>query len=581
LAFGGVLLWVDSNSNAHVQSPGNFTFTGATTGLPMADFLYGRPATFAQAAPNVDYMRDWYMAAYLADTWRVSPKVTLNYGVRWEPDLPEMLTLGQVGNYSEERRVARVRSTAFPRAPLGFYFPGDPGYPGKRGRNINWFTFAPRVGFAWDVNGDGRTSVRASGGIAYDYPNAQFHLWTSISQPWGAASTINNPIFDDPWAGVPGGNPFPAQYGANTPFVSYGGWTVIPYDLQPAQVQSWNLSIQRQLGSDFLVSASYLGSHTIHMLGADQINPAIFVPGVGDASRNCFLNGQRVTTFTVNPGTACSTTANTNQRRQLSLIDFQETGQYVGGVAQVHNSGNSSYHGLLLEVRKRAMQGVTLNANYTWSHCIAPFQDGVNGSTGTSPTDTSIFPGDRNRDRGNCSADRRHLTNLTAVLESPRFANPTLRMLGTGWKLSTIYRYNTGQYLYVTAGNGLDQARNGVNVNNQPAQYLGGDPYGDRSGRPRTVWFNRAAFTAPAVGTFGNVGTRSLIGPAAWQFDMALSRTFQLRESHRLEVRAEAFSVTNSFRPMNPNVVQNNAQFGVLNEARDPRILQFALKYVF
>jgi hypothetical protein len=581
VSYGGVLLWVDSNSNAHVQSPGTFSFNGSITGLPMADFLIGRSRTFQQSAPNVDYMRDWYMAAYVADTWKLSPRWTFNYGVRWEPDVPEVLTLGQVGSYSEERRIARVRSTVFQRAPLGFSFPGDPGFPGKRGRNINWWTFAPRVGFAWDVNGDGRTSVRASTGIAYDYPNSQFHLWTSISQPWGAAVTINNPTFDDPWASQPGGNPFPAQYGVNTPFVSHGGWTTMPYDLKPAQIQSWNLAVQRQLGADWLVGASYLGSHTIHILGAEPINPAIYIPGVGDANRRCYLDGQPITTFTVSPGAPCSTTGNTDQRRRLSLTDFQETGQYVGSVSDVTSSGNANYHGLLLNLRKRAAQGVTLNANYTWSHCIAPFQDSANGGTGLSPTDQNIFPGDRDRGRGNCSADRRHVTNLSAVAETPQFANRTLRILGSGWRLATIYSYQTGQYLHITAGSGLDMARSGTNVNNQPAQYLGGDPYGDRSGRPRTNWFNDAAFEAPAVGTFGNLGTRTVTGPGTWQFDLALSRIFQIRESQRIEVRAEAFNVPNSFRPQNPTTAQNNSQFGILRESRDPRILQFALKYVF
>jgi hypothetical protein len=583
-SYGGVALWVDSNSNAHVNSPGVFTFSNSRIGLPMAAFLLGLPATVSQAAPNVDYMRDWYMAAYVADTWKLNPRWTVNYGVRWEPDIPEVLTLGQVGNYSEERRIARIRSTVFQRAPLGFHFPGDPGFPGNRGRNINWWTFAPRVGFAWDVNGDGLTSVRASSGIAYDYPNSQFHLWTSISQPWGAAVTLLNPSFDDPWSSQPGGNPFPAQYGVNTPFTSYGGWTTIPYDLQPAQVQSWNLSVQRQMGADWLVSASYLGSHTIHMLGAEPINPAIYVPGVANAAGECFLNGQAVN-YRVAAGAACSNTGSgaggTNSRRRLSLIDLQETGQYVASVSDITSAGNASYHGMLLNARKRAAQGVTLNVNYTWSHCIAPFQDSANGGTGLSPTDQNIFPDDRDRGRGNCSSDRRHALATSAVAETPQFANRTMRIIGSGWRLAAIYSRQSGAYLHITAGNNLDQARNGTNVNNQPAQYLGGDPYGETSGRPRTNWFNTAAFGTPAVGTFGNLGTRTVRGPGQWQFDVALSRIFQIRESQRIEARMEAFNVPNSFRPQNPNTQQNSSQFGSLIDARDPRILQFALKYVF
>jgi hypothetical protein len=154
-------------------------------------------------------------------------------------------------------------------------------------------------------------------------------------------------------------------------------------------------------------------------------------------------------------------------------------------------------------------------------------------------------------------------------------------MLASDWRLSTIYRYTTGGYLSITSGGGLDLVRNGTNVGSQPALYVGGDPYGDRSGRPRTNWFNNAAFAQPAVGTFGNVGTRSILGPAFWQFDMALSRSFQIKESQRMEFRVEAYNVPNSFRPDNPNTALNSPQFGILQTSRETRKLQFALKYLF
>jgi hypothetical protein len=535
-------------------------------------------------------MRDWYMAAYVADVWKLHPRLTFSYGLRWEPDIPENLTLGQVASYIEDNRVARIQSTSFQRAPLGFTFPGDPGFPGIKGRYTNWWTFAPRAGFGWDVNGDGRTSVRASGGIAYEYPNAQFHLWTSISQPWGGQVNLGSGgSFDDPYANFPGGNPFPAQYGPQTPFVASGGWTTLKYDMKPAQIQSWNLSIQRQLSTDFLVSASYIGSHTIHMLGAEPLNPATYIPGNGDANGNCFLNGQAVF-FTVRPGTPCSTTArnngshntflNVNLRRRLSLSDFDRTGQFVGALANVTSDGNAGYNGLLLSVRKRATQGVTVDANYTWSHCIAPEQDDANGGTGLSSTSTYTIPGDRDRTRGNCGSDRRHALNLTGVVATPTFANNAVRMIASNWRVSTIYRRASGEPLTVSSSVS-DLARNGTVTGGQPAVYNGADPYLDRSGRPRTVWFNAAAFSNPAVGTFGNLGKSNLRGPSSWAFDMALSRTFQLNESRRVEVRAEAYNVTNSFRPGNPSTNRGSSQFGQILNAESPRILQFAAKFVF
>ncbi|MBI2150379.1 MAG: hypothetical protein HYU27_07220 [Acidobacteria bacterium] len=237
------------------------------------------------------------------------------------------------------------------------FLPADIGFStarAERGREINWWTFAPRLGFAWDVHGDGKTSVRASAGMGYDYLNIQAHLWTSISPPFNYDVTVNNPRYDDPWATYPGGHPFPAVYDTNANFTSFGGITAMPYHLDPSQSQNWNLSIQRQLGNDFVVSASYLGNHVVHMLITAPLNPAIYFPGVADANGNCFAQGY---TFTTTRGAVCSTTTNTNSRRILSLVDFQRTGRFVGALAEYQSAGKLSYNGMLLDVRKRAGRG--------------------------------------------------------------------------------------------------------------------------------------------------------------------------------------------------------------------------------
>ncbi len=594
LAIGGALQWIDSNSNANVTSSGSFNFAGQFTGFPLADFLLGRPSSFTQSTPNTDYMRKWYFALYAGDTWKLNQRWTLNYGLRWEPDLAETLTLGRVATYSETRRAAGTRSTVFTKAPLGFYFPGDPGFPDKRGRDRNWAILAPRFGFAWDVRGDGRTSVRASAGLGYDYPNAQYHLWTSIIPPFGQSSTIPNPNFEDPWSASPIGNPFPVRIVPDATFVGYGGFTAMS-NIHPSQTQNWNLSVQRQLGNDWLVSANYLGSHTIHILGSEQLNPAIYFPGVADAGGNCVAQGP---TFRTTPGAVCSTTGNTNQRRRLSLIDAQQTGQFVGNLAEIQSGGNANYNGLLLEVRKRAARGVTVTGNHTWSHCIGPFQGNEAGDTGANPAIPNVYPGDRDRGRGNCLGDRRHVTNFTSVVEMPRFQNTTLRYLASGWQLSTIYRHTTGAYFNIVAGNNNDFARNGTNINNQPAVYLGGDTIGDHSGRPNTFWFGKACpapapitpdcvFTTPALGTLGNSGTRSVVGPGHWDWNMGLSRGFRFKESQRIDFRWEVFNVPNSFRPLPtsgsaPLIADvTNRLFGQLRASDSPRIMQFALKYGF
>ena len=578
IGVGGSLMFWDSNSLGNVFSIGVFTFSGNHTGFGLADFLLGRMTTFRQATPNFNRAKKYSPALYVNDSWKVTRRLSLNYGLRWEPDVPEILKVGSVQDFSEQRRAAGVQSTVYKNAPLGFYYPGDPGHPGKRGRQKNWWTFAPRFGFAWDVMGDGKTSLRGSAGLAYDYLNIQAHLWTSISPPFNYDVTVQNPRYDDPWAAFPGGNPFPYTFGPDAKFAPYLGFTAMPNDLDPSQTQSWNLSLQRQIGQNLIVSASYLGNHVVHMLMTAPLNPGIYFPGNSDATGNCFAQG-----YTFNAGAAnaiCSTTTNTDRRRVLSLIDPVRTGQYVGALAEYQSVGKLGYHGMLLDVRKRTSRGLTFSANYTWSHCISSDQDTLNGNLYDS-LNTYIYVNDRDRGMSNCTSDRRQILNLTSVAEMPRFNNNTLRWIASGWQLAPIYRIQSGAPLSVIAGPGVDSARNGTAAASQPADQILPNAYGDTSGRPNTYWINRDAFATPPVGRLGNMRPRTIVGPKLWSFDLALLRTFQIKEAQSLQFRAEAYNVTNSFRPLPPSAAQNNQFFGLIRQARDSRIMQFALKYVF
>jgi hypothetical protein len=151
-----------------------------------------------------------------------------------------------------------------------------------------------------------------------------------------------------------------------------------------------------------------------------------------------------------------------------------------------------------------------------------------------------------------------------------------MRRLATGWRLSAIYRASTGGYLTVTSG--LDRVLSGSAANQRPNQILA-NPYGDNSSVSR--FLNPNAFVQPALGTIGNMGAFNLAGPGNWQLDMALSRIFQVREAQKLELRGEAFNLTNSLRRGNPTTSLNSNTFGQINSSADARIIQFALKYVF
>jgi hypothetical protein len=405
-------------------------------------------------------------------------------------------------------------------------------------------------------------SIRASYAMAYDMLTGSFYN-TFISPPWSSSIIYAFPPggLQDPWLGYPGGNPFPrGKIDSNTSFVPAGNYFVVPEDAPTTARHSWNLSVQRQISTDWLVTAAYLGSQAAHTWGSRELNPAIFIPG-----GPCTLKG-----VTYNP---CSTAANRDVRRRLNLQYPNVGGTTLAFLDQYEGGGTQSYHGLIVSVQRRAARGVTLGGNYTYSHCYGDGGASQTGGGGT-PGTTYLNPNNRNFDRGNCEGDRRQIFNATAVAEMPQFANTKLRALASGWRLSGIYRRSTGAYLTVTSG----QDRELSGVQNQRAQQILGSAYGNKS---LTNYLNPAAFTLPDLGSLGNMSPRNIAGPANWQFDLAVSRIFNVHEAQRVEVRAEAYNVTNSLRRGDPVTVLTNSIFGQINTSYDPRIMQFALKYIF
>jgi hypothetical protein len=564
------------SQKANVFSAASFSFGGLAaslnggTGLGMADFLLGRLNNITQGTPNTTFANKWYQSLYVQDTWKMNRRLTLNYGLRWEPFLPEGINNGAIFNFSIANLQKGVRSTVFKNAPAGLLYAGDPGFEGKTGVNRRYNQFGPRLGIAFDPNADGKTVIRASFGTAYDYPNIQIMSTPTTAPPFGNTITPPGPLsFADPYASVAGGNPFPGTFGADAPFVRFGSFMAQQPDAKGTTVYSWNLALQRQIGTSTLLSATYLGSHTIHIWGSKQLNPAIIIPGT-------------LGTCPAGVVTGCNATSNTNQRRLASIINPTE-GQYLGPVDSFDDGGTGSYNALLLSVEHRLSHGFSMNANYTWSHCIADVNAGSYvGSVGNGQN----IADNRRFDRGNCqtltgtnatvATDRHHVLNITGVLAAPKFSNPALRMVAYGWKVAASYRAFSGAFQNVTTG--VDYALNGSSVE-RPNQIL---PNPLCANPNPSCWINPAAFsTSVPFGTFGNLGRTNVPGPSFAETDMNLSREFAVRERLRMEVRAEAFNLTNSFRAGNPTAARNSPQFGQILTALDPRILQLAAKFSF
>jgi len=564
---GTQLAWWWINSYSDFYSYGRATFSGQITGLPLADFLTGNVGAWTQGTPAPTLKRDRYAGAYFGDTWKVTPKWTFNYGVRWEPFLASINRDGSTIHYDHDAFAKGIKSDKLLAAPPGLFFAGDPGVPGNSMMKNRWWNFSPRVGLAWDVNGDGRTSVRASVGTFYDYPSSFFQVGLSNAPPTSQRQVINGVNLDNPWANYPGGEPFPTAFGKdwdrNTPWPLNAVVTAVDYDTKNSMITQWNLSVQRQLGSDWLVSTSYLGSQSSHLWALQQLNPGVYVPG------QC-VAGQ----YGLTAAGPCSATSNTSFRRVLYL-ENPNTGKFFGTVNRIDSGATGSYHGLVLSVQRRAAKGVTLTSNYTFSHCI---NDNVLGNTGNSGNADAGYlnPQNRNLDRGNCDSDRHHIFGVSAVAQSPQFANSTLRMIASGWRLSPILKIMSGRFWTITTSSDVALTA----IASQRVNQLQADVYGDKSIKN---YLRPSAFALPAAGALGSAGRNNVLGPGQWQFDMSLSRSLQVKEGQRIEFRAEAFNVLNTFRMDESKLTTNfnSGSFGTVTGALDPRIMQFALKYFF
>jgi hypothetical protein len=352
--------------------------------------------------------------------------------------------------------------------------------------------------------------------------------------------------------------------------VTFGTYENFILNFKTPYSQQWNLSLQRQIGADWLFQANYLGSGFTHLPGGDQGNPGIYIPG------SCVIAG-----VTTNP---CSTAANVNNRRRLYTLNPAQ-GQYFGIMHQLDAGGTASYQALVLSAQHRSAKGYSLQAVYTWSHCISDLVSLELGGGGS----LYMIPGNRAADRSNCpGSDRRHTFNFSGVYETPRFSGANLRRVASGWQVSAIVRLITGPYMNITSG--LDQALTGQTTYERPNQVLA-DPYYPEKSLAR--YLNPAAFAQPALGTYGNMGNYAVLAPGAITINMGLTRTIKLRERYSLQLRAEAFNIPNHLNPgtpsgvsgsqglFTPSVALNSATFGRILSADDPRILQGAVKFVF
>ena len=532
---------------------GNLTFRGTASGNAAADYLLGRYDSYRQISPIVNRMRQKFGALFIQDDWRIHKRLTLNLGLRWDPSGAWVQEDKSLSHFEPG-----VQSTLFPNAPVGLLYPGDNGLPSSIVGN-RYNNFGPRAGFAWDVFGNGRTSVRAGAGI-FSVPLVRGISFDrlAIIQPFSLdLNLVNGGEVYNIFAAPPfnGKNPFPIADRTdlaglrNFAFVPTAGHTSMALPFKTQSENQWNFSIQQAVGSNAVLDIAYIGSTGSHEFTSDELNPARYIPGV-DAS-----------------GRPLSTTSNTQQRRVYPQF---------GSINQSSDSVSTNYNALQISFNRRYARGFTLLTSYTWGKSlgiVAPYGEGSNGPR--NPFDHSI-------DYGPIDQDVKHNFVLSLVWNIPGITSGSKVLNGivNGWQINGITTVRSGFPYRLSSG--VDNSLTGIN-GDTPDRIADWRLPGNRSrGEEISAYFDRAAFTRNAIGTFGNVGVNAMRGPGFWNEDMGVSRAVRIDEARRVEFRASFFNLFNNVNFSNPGATLGSPTFGQLTgTAGLPRIIELGLKFYY
>ena len=539
LRVGGEAVRVRNHVINTFQMAGNFTFNGQLSGDGLADFMLGRASQYRQGGGEFKFLLGTRWGFFVQDNWRLNDRLTLNLGVRWDPYIPY---------YDREGRVlcfqpgTTQRSKRYPNAPLGFLYGGsnpDPGCP-VGGSDPEWWNIGPRVGLAYRLTADGKTSLRLGSGFYYTPIQASNYNPFANVAPFAGTFTITDVAFEDPFGSKGQANPFPSNFGPAVPgpeFVFAPLNDVRAYfakDYKIPQLITWTARMERQIGKDWMVGLAYLGNKgTFLQLGISE-NPAIYRPG--------------------------ATVGNTQDRRVYPNF---------GPVTRNDGSGNSSYHSLQWQLEKRFAHGFTIQTSYTFSKNIDDL--------------STANPFNRSISRGLTGFDVPHNFKFSNLWEIPHFkAGKAAAKLINGWQLNSILVRQSGFPFTVTSG--VDNSFSGVGSDR--ADYLGGNANLSDS-RPLNdkllQWFDTTRFVVNAPGTFGNSGRSILRGPGYLNMDLGVLKTTGVTERIRLQFRAEFFNALNhpNFRLPTSNI--SSSQKGRITAVVDEnqRIIQFGLKLLF
>jgi Carboxypeptidase regulatory-like domain len=595
IQFGANLHYNQINERNYDAYNGQFVFSGAETGLDFADYLIGAPDNFTQASQQLLDSRSKYYGFYLQDSWRALHNLTVNYGLRWEVATPWYDTQNKL-----ETVIPGEQSVSFPGAPLGLVVPGDPGVPRTLGPT-RYKNFAPRIGFAYapDVKegflgkllgGAGKSSIRAGYGIFYSAIEDATGFVEVGDAPYGLYyQSPAPPLFDSPFIDRATGNnegikfPFvfpPTNVSPTNPDTTFNWGQATPISgadyyypkNKTPYVQEYELSLQRQLGTSTVLTVSYVGTIGRQLLTFEESNPgdqalclklsnpANVAPGsttcgpFGEANVYTLANGQTV-----------------NGTRPTFGINF-------GSNPYMKTEVNSSYNSLQASLEHTDKYGNFL-IGYTFAKSLDNGSDSFDATSPYNPRSSRAL--------SSFNVPHNLVISYTVQLPFDRISSQgaVAKQFTGGWELSGVATFATGEPVQLRESD--DNSLSGTfaaSIDEPSYANNGSHLFVDRNPRKGLAYFNPNYFVTEPLGQVGDAMRRFFSGPGIDNYDMALQKMFHIYGEKQAMFRAEAFNIFNHAQFNNPSGDVNNSGqggFGYITSARNPRIMQLALKFHF
>jgi len=631
--FGAIYYHYQKNENAANGNQGSFSFNNSgrpSTATPSfeqawANFLVGHASGFSQtsidAFPDI---RDNQFEYYAQDTWRVRPNFTFIYGLRhsffrqptdasgqlsnwdprfYDPSKAPCVTSGGALDVTLNASGNPVSACNPNYSPLnGFIFAHPPsnyfGYAGtqspygdKVGPEYN-LSIAPRIGFAWDPYGDGRTSIRSGFGMFYDsgieFGNYEINVFSNPGFVTTYAPVVTNTaaggdLLDNPTGGAIN-NPFNAAK-------QFFSLAAIPY--RTPYTEQWSLDVQREIGHGWIADIGYNGNRGVRLPGqidANQPIPSSYLSCTatspcfgGPVKANPVVIGAPINSISCTSAQISSGTCPVSDPNNFSKVNALRPVIGYAGIRATRNQFGSNYHSLQSQLQKAFSDGSLVNMSYTWSHGLTDIQFDRGAGGATTPQNTYDIP----NNYGPSAADRRHIFTANFVWNLPflRHESGFVGHVFGGWEVSGIQTFQTGLPVTPFTAQDIDPTGQGC-LGPSPCLIRPNQLANPDSGAPHTItqWYNASALQDPPVTQTTETTERpgAARAPGFWRTDLSLFKNFKFTERFTGQFRWETFNTFNHFNPVccgSNNM--GSSVFDQVTSAREPRIQQLGLKFNF